>query len=81
MIESELRELLGSIAPSDAFAWRSPRAKALSLDASNPPADAELVRLMLEVPYLIRRPIIKFGGETVFGLDKKRLETVLEVEG
>ncbi len=81
MSEDELRGLLGKTPAADAFAWRSPRAKALSLDASNPPADAELVRLMLEVPYLIRRPIIKFGGETVFGLDKKRLETVLEVEG
>jgi len=33
---------------------------------------------MLEVPYFIRRPIIKIGGATVFGFDKKRLEALLE---
>ncbi len=36
---------------------------------------------MLEVPYLIRRPIIKIGGQAVFGLDKKRVEEALARRG
>jgi len=76
--ERELRDLLGDTPPAQAFAWRSPRAKELSLDPRDPPADADLVHLMLEVPYFIRRPIIRIGNETVFGFDKKRLEALLE---
>ena len=46
-------------------------------DPANPPSDDDLVRLMLEVPYLIRRPVIRIGGETVFGFDRARLEALL----
>jgi arsenate reductase-like glutaredoxin family protein len=35
--------------------------------------------MMLEVPYLIRRPIIRVAGETIFGFDRKRLEVVLSI--
>ncbi len=75
--ETELRELLGATPPTEAFAWRSPRAKAMSLDPKSPPASDELIRLMLEVPYFIRRPMIHIGGETIFGFDRKRLEAAL----
>ena len=75
--EGELRGLLGRTLPGEAFAWRSPRAKAMNLDPANPPSDDELVRLMLEVPYLIRRPVIRIGGETLFGFDRARLEALL----
>lgn len=73
----ELSELLRATSPAAAFAWRSPRARAMSLDPKNPPSDQEIIRLMLEVPYLIRRPVIHIAGETVFGFDKKRLEALL----
>jgi arsenate reductase-like glutaredoxin family protein len=79
--EKELLPLLVDRSPAEAFAWRSPRAKALSLDAKSPPSDGELVRLMLEVPYLIRRPVIRLAGETVFGFDRERLEALLKPEG
>lgn len=72
---------MGETRPAEAFAWRSPRAKAMSLDLRNPPSDDELVRLMLEVPYLIRRPIIRIGGETIFGFDHRRLEEILKAGG
>ena len=75
--EEELRELLSDTTAAEAFAWRSPRAKAMALDAKNPPANDELVRLMLDVPYLIRRPIIRVAGETMFGFDRERLAAVL----
>lgn len=73
----ELRELLGDARPAEAFAWRSPRARAMGLDAGSPPPDDALIRIMLEVPYLLRRPVIQVAGQTVFGFDRKRLEALL----
>lgn len=75
--EAELRELLGETSPASAFAWKSPRARAMDLDPTRPPSDEQLVRLMLEVPYLIRRPIIRLGGRTYFGFNQKELEAAL----
>lgn len=77
----ELLELLGDARPADAFAWRSPRARAMRLDPARPPADEELLRLMLEVPYLLRRPVIRIAGRTVFGFDKAGLEAALAASG
>ncbi len=76
MSDAEFRKLLGATPPAEAFAWRSPRAKAMSLDAKSPPPGDALIRMMLETPYLIRRPMIQIGGATVFGFDKKRLEAL-----
>ncbi len=75
--QDEFLALLDGTPPAEAFAWRSPRAKAMNLDPANPPSDAELMRLMLEVPYLIRRPLVRIGRETVFGFDRARLEALL----
>ena len=75
--EPELRDLLRGTDASEAFAWRSPRAKALHLDPQDPPPDDELVRLMLEVPYLIKRPVIRIGSVTIFGFDRVRLEALI----
>ena len=75
--EAELRELLGGRPAAEAFAWRSPRARAMGLDPARPPSDDELVRLMLEEPYLLRRPVIRIAGETAFGFDRRRLEEIL----
>lgn len=77
LTEQELRELLGGLPPADAVAWRSPRAKALGLDPSRPPPPQELLRLMLEVPHLIRRPVIRLGGRTFFGFDRRALEEAI----
>ena len=73
----ELRELLAGTPPRDAFAWRSPRAKGLGLDAAHAPPDEELMRLMLETPYLLRRPVIRLAGQVIFGFDRARLESAL----
>ena len=75
--EVEVRELLRDSSPADAFAWRSPRAKALNLSPGNSPPDEELIRLMIENPYLIRRPIIRIGGRTFFGFSPKELAAAL----
>jgi len=79
--ERELRDLLKDITPADAFAWRSPRAKAMGLAPINPPADAELLQMMLETPYLLRRPIIRIGKRVIFGFDKAKVEEGLAKAG
>lgn len=70
-------ELLGDASPAEAFAWRSPRARKMGLDPKSPPADAELIRLMLQVPYLLKRPVIRVSGRTIFGFDRKKIEALL----
>jgi len=75
--EAELRELLTGVRPADAFAWKSPRAKARNLSPDNPPPDEELIRLMSETPYLIRRPIIRIGQRAFFGFNPKEVEEAL----
>jgi arsenate reductase-like glutaredoxin family protein len=75
--EAELRGLLAGTAPADAFAWNSPRARAASLSRQDPPPDEELIRLMLETPYLIRRPVIRIGERTLFGFDQREVESLI----
>lgn len=77
----ELRALLRGTEPAEAFAWRSPRAKAMGLVANSPPADAELLQLMLDTPYLLRRPVIRIGKRVIFGFDKPKLEAALAQAG
>ena len=74
--EAELRALLGSRAPSEVFSWKSPSFKALGLDAASL-GDDDLVRLMLQEPRLIRRPMFQVGDDLVVGADKKVMEKVL----
>ena len=49
----------------------------MNLDPARPPSHEELLRLMLEVPYLIRRPVIHLGGRSYFGFNRKELEAAL----
>lgn len=75
--ESELRGLVAHTPPEDAFAWNSPRARAMNLSRTDPPRSYELVRLMLETPYLIRRPVIRIGERTLFGPNQRELESLI----
>ena len=70
--EEELRELLGDTPPSDIFSWRSPSARTLKLDREIVSAD-ELIRLMVEQPRLIRRPLIRTGERLFAGTDKEAM--------
>jgi len=76
--ESELRDLLAGTPPAEAFAWNSPRARAANLSRQDPPPDEELIRLMLATPHLIRRPVIRIGGRTLFGFNPLEVEPLLE---
>ena len=75
--EAEIRGLAKGQAISDIFAWRSPSFKALGLDAGAL-SDDELVRLMLQEPRLIRRPMVQIGNELVIGASRNSLEKALE---
>ena len=75
--EAELRGLLKGREPSDIFSWRSPSFKAMNLDPASLGGD-DLVRLMLQEPRLIRRPLTRAGDELVVGTSKGWLERVLE---
>ena len=70
--ETELRDLLGDTPPADVFSWRSPSARKLGLDRNTVSAD-ELIRLMLDEPRLIRRPLIQVEGRLIVGTDKKAM--------
>ena len=67
--EYELRALLGDVPPSDVFSWRSPSVKKLGLD-KDALTDDDLVRLMVEEPRLVRRPLLEVGGRLVVGTVK-----------
>lgn len=70
--EAELRDLLGDTNPADVFSWRSPSARKLGLDRDTASPD-ELIRLMIDEPRLIRRPLIQVEGRLVVGTDKKAM--------
>ena len=74
--EQELRELLGEQSPAEAFAWRSPSFKALGL-APDGLSDDDLLRLMIQEPRLIRRPLVQVGKRLIIGADLKALDKAL----
>ena len=73
----ELRDLVGSRNVSDFFSWRSPSFRKLGLDRDEL-GDDDLLRLMVEEPRLIRRPLIKTeGGSLILGTDKKAVADLI----
>ena len=71
--EAELRALLGDDSPRDIFSWRSPSVKKMGLDR-DALSDDDLVRLMVEEPRLVRRPLLEIGGRLVVGTAKNAAE-------
>jgi arsenate reductase len=76
MSADELRALLGGRPVSDIFATRSPKFKELGL-ADQQLTDDDRLRLMVEYPQLIRRPIVAVGDDLVVGFDQKALDSKL----
>ncbi len=70
--EAELRGLLGDTPASEIFSWRSPSVKKMGLDKDSLSED-DLVRLMIEEPRLVRRPLVRAGGKLVVGTDKRAM--------
>ena len=68
--EEELRRLLGGRPAADIFSWRSPTARKLGLAARRDTlSNDELIRMMIEEPNLIRRPLFEVNGQLVAGFD------------
>ena len=74
--ESELGELASLASLSDLFAWRSPSFKKLEL-AGRDLSEAEMMKLMLEEPRLIRRPVTRVGNKLIIGSNQKQIELEL----
>ena len=74
--EAEIRDLGAMVGMSDIFAWRSPSLKKLGLVGQDIPED-QMVKLMLEEPRLVRRPLIKMGDRLLVGGNMKVLAETL----
>jgi arsenate reductase-like glutaredoxin family protein len=72
----ELQELSSLSSLTDLFAWRSPSFKKLGLTAVEVSED-EMLRLMLEEPRLLRRPVTRVGDKLIIGSSPKLLEQEL----
>ena len=69
----ELRDAIGSRPVSDFFSWRSPSFRKMGLSRDEL-SDTKLLKLMIEEPRLIRRPLIMTSdGDLVVGTDKKAM--------
>jgi regulatory protein spx len=77
--EAEIRGLAAMVGLSDIFAWRSPSFKQLGRAGQDISPD-ELVKLMLEEPRLVRRPLIKLGDRLLVGGNIKVIEAALARE-
>ena len=67
----ELKGLIGSRPVSDFFSWRSPSFRKMGLNRDQL-SDGKLLKLMVEEPRLIRRPLIMTtDGDLIVGTDKK----------
>ena len=64
--EAEIRELASMAGTENIFARRSPSLKKLGL-ADKELSDDEMVKLMLQEPKLVRRPLLKVGDKLIVG--------------
>ena len=74
--EQELRDLIGNRPASQIFSWNSPSFKKLGV-AREDLDDDRLIRLMLDEPRLIRRPLVRVYGEAFVGTDKEARKRAL----
>ena len=71
--EVELRQLIGNRPAVEVFSWNSPSFKKLGLNREDL-EENQLIRLMLEEPRLIRRPLVQAGDKVIVGTDRKAME-------
>ena len=72
----EVEDLLGGMPAEEMFNFRSPSFKKLGLERDTL-ANDDLVKLMLEEPRLVRRPVVRIGKKVYFGADSKILAGIL----
>ncbi len=78
--ETEIRELAALVGAENIFARRSPSLKKLGL-ADKELSDDEMVKLMLQEPKLVRRPLLKVGGKLMVGGGTAAVEAAIAEAG
>jgi arsenate reductase-like glutaredoxin family protein len=71
--EQELRVLIGDRPVVDYFSFNSPSFKKLGLSREDL-SDEQLLRMMVEEPRMVRRPLIQVGDDLIVGTDKRAME-------
>jgi arsenate reductase-like glutaredoxin family protein len=74
--EEEIREMAGLTGIDQIFARRSPSLKQMGL-AGQELSEDEMVRLMLQEPKLVRRPMIRVGDQLFVGGGAAVLDSVI----
>ena len=74
--EVELRALIGGRPVADYFSFNSPSYKKLGLRREDL-SDEQMLRLMVEEPRMVRRPLVRIGDDLIVGTDKKAMELLL----
>ena len=62
---------------SEMFNFRSPSFKKVGVDR-NKLGNSDLIKLMLQEPRLIRRPLVRIGEDVYFGADSRVLAELLK---
>jgi len=73
----EIRMLLQGSHPAEMFNFRSPSFKKLDLDREQLSGE-DLIRLMLQEPRLIRRPVVKINRKVYFGASAEALAGIIK---
>jgi len=73
----EIEELALGSAVAEMFNFRSPSFRKLGLDRDKLSED-ELIKLMLEEPRFIKRPVVRVGGRVYYGANVTKLEEILQ---
>ena len=76
LTEDEVREMAGVAGIDQIFAKRSPSLKQMGL-AGQELSEDEMVRLMLQEPKLVRRPMMRVGGQLFVGGAAAVLDSVV----
>ena len=74
--ESELISLVGEKDVKEVFSWNSPSFKKTGLSKQELTSE-KLIRMMLDEPRLIRRPLLKIGTELIVGNDRMAIQKAL----
>ncbi len=76
LTEEEIREMAALVGIDQIFARRSPSLKQMGL-AGQELSEDEMVRLMLQEPKLVRRPMIRVGDQLFVGGGAAVLDSVV----
>lgn len=76
LTEAEIRDMAAIAGVDQIFAKRSPSLKQMGL-AGQELSEDEMVRLMLQEPKLVRRPMTRIGGQLFVGGGAAVLDSVL----